>query len=735
MSYCINPWCCNRKNPDDKEFCQSCGSSLIINERYRVIKPLRELNENHHTEIFQIDNLGTTKVLKVLTSNRRRLIEMFEQEAIILRQLKHLNVPQVDTCFCFSPKDRYEQLYCLVMEKIPGQNLANWLEKNGRLSEDLAIDWLMQLTKLLAALHQAKILHRDIKPSNIMLRPDGKLVFIDFGAARQVTMTYAEKLDGGDITRVYSLGYTAPEQIQGQASYQSDYFALGRTFVNLLTGIHPNDLPKDPQTDCLIWREQAPQISPGLANFIDDLIIPAPDQRPLQPQVILEQLQITHNQEIQISQLSAGKKNHSSCSKKILAASDLSNPCYNLCKAIAVSVAIACCVIGIRYIGILQPWELQSFDHLMALRPIEKPDPRLLLVTIDEADIQYQNRLGMQIRWSLSDQGLLQLLKKLEQYQPRTIALDIYRDFPVSSDYPDLANYLRTDTRFFAPCKVAAPKDNAPNAIPPPPEVPASRLGFSDFVADDDEVARRHLLHLTPPANSACTAKYAFSLQTALHYLAAQGINANVTSDGQLQIGQIIFPQLKTHSSGYQNIDASGYQILLNYRSLPSPKDIAQQLSLRDILQNRVTPELINLLKNRAVIIGVTAASSADQWKTPYTATAIRTQKNIPGMFVQAQAIAQIFSAVLDHRPLIWWWPSWLEALWILGWSCLGGMLAWCIRRPLYLGLAIAIALLLLFGICYLSFINAGWIPIIPPALLLVTVPVAVVWFSSAHRQ
>ncbi|MBD2457460.1 CHASE2 domain-containing protein [Nostoc sp. FACHB-87] len=734
MSYCINPWCLNRENPDDQEFCQSCGSTLVINERYRVIKPLRELNQNHHTEIFEIDNLGKTKVLKVLTSNRRRLIEMFEQEASILRHLRYLSVPQIDTCFCFSPKDRHEQLYCLVMEKIPGDNLAHWIDKNGRLSEELAINWLMQLTKLLVELHQEKVLHRDIKPSNIMIRPDGKLLFIDFGAARQVTMTYAEKLDGGDITRVYSLGYTAPEQIQGQASYQSDYFALGRTFVNLLTGIHPNDLPKEPHTNRIIWREQAPQISSGLANFIDNLMIPAPDERLLNPQLVLEQIHSNQSQELQISELSAGKKNLSLSGGKILAVNNLTNIWHNLCKVMAVSVAIAFCVIGIRYFGILQPWELHSFDRLMAIRPIEKPDPRLLLVTIDEADIQYQNSLGMQIRWSLSDQALLQLIEKLEPYQPRTIGLDIYRDFPVSSDYPQLANYLRTDTNFFAPCKVAAPKDDAPNAVPPPPEVPESRLGFSDFVADNDEVARRHLLYLTPPANSACTAQYAFSLQTALHYLANQGINTNVTSDGQLQIGQVVFPQLKSHSSGYQNIDASGYQILLNYRSLRSPQDIAQQLSLRDILENRVTPELINALKNRVVLIGVTAPSTVDQWKTPYSATAIRSQKNIPGIFIQAQAIAQIFSAVLDNRPLIWWWPTWLEALWMIGWSFLAGILALCIRRPLYLGVTIAIALLLLFSICYLTFINAGWIPIIPPAILIITVPAIVVWLNSTHR-
>ncbi|MDZ8105932.1 MAG: CHASE2 domain-containing protein [Nostoc sp. DedQUE12a] len=730
MSYCINPWCFHRINPDDREFCQNCGSSLIINERYRVIKPLRELDRNHHTEIFEIDNLGTIKVLKVLTSSRRRLIELFEQEARISKQLKHLGVPQVDTYFCFSPKDRTEELHCFVMDKIPGQNLTEWLDKNKVLSEELAIDWLLQLIKLLQGFHKEQILHRDIKPSNIMLRPDGQLVLIDLGAARQITMTYVEKLQGGDITRVYSMGYTAPEQIQGQAVYQSDFFALGRTFVNLLTGIHPNELAKNSQTDRLIWQNQAPQISTDLANLIDDLMTPLPEERPVQPQIILEQLKVKQEQDRQINELSGGRKNLSR--GRIFAASSLSKAWWNFCQIIILSLAIAFFIMGIRYVGLLQPFELKTFDRLMAIRPIEKPDPRLLLVTIDEADIQYQNRMQMPIRWSLSDQALLQLLEKLEQYQPRTIGIDIYRDFPVNPNYPDLATRLRSDSRFFAPCKVPAPEDGVPDGIPHPPEVPKSRLGFSDFVADDDEVARRHLLHLTPPVTSPCAAEYALSLQIALHYLDKEGIKSKVASNEELQIGKVLFKQLKAHSSGYQNIDASGYQILLNYRSLRSPVDIAQQVSLRDILEGRIAPELIKLVKDRIVLLGVTAVSAADDWKTPYSATAVPARKEIPGMFVQAQAISQILSAVLDGRPLIWWWPSWLEALWIWGWSLLGGILAWCIHRPLHLGLSVAIALSLLFGICCIIFFNAGWIPLIPAALAMVTMQVAA---ASLVRQ
>lgn len=386
------------------------------------------------------------------------------------------------------------------------------------------------------------------------------------------------------------------------------------------------------------------------------------------------------------------------------------------------SVLVAAIAMGVRHLGMLQPCELHAYDHLMQLRSAdEKPDPRLLIVTVDEADIQYQIQNKMNMRWSLSDQGLAQLLQKLEQYQPRTIGIDIYRDFPVDPNYPDLATRLRQDKRLFAVCKVAAPSDGAPDGTPPPPEVPKERLSFSDFVADADGIPRRQLLNLTPPLQSPCAAKYAFSLQLALNYLNAQGIKWEIDPEGNLQIGKVVFKRLKSHTSGYQEVDASGYQVLLNYRSLPSVQKIASKVALREILNDQINPELVESVKNRIVLVGVTAPSTTDYWKTPYSANASNNEKQIPGVFVQAQMVSHILSAVLDRRPLLWWWSGWVEALWVWGWSLLGGIIAWRIGQPLCLGLAIAVALLTLFGICFGIFTQAGWIPLVPSALALLS--------------
>lgn len=128
-----------------------------------------------------------------------------------------------------------------------------------------------------------------------MLQPDGQLVLIDFGIAREITETYEQKQAVGQVTRVVSDGYSPLEQVNGRAVPQSDFFSLGRTFVHFLTGIHPVDLcdpyGHDIYTDELEnWRDKATQISPLLADFIDKLMVRPIKERPADTQAILQRL-------------------------------------------------------------------------------------------------------------------------------------------------------------------------------------------------------------------------------------------------------------------------------------------------------------------------------------------------------------------------------------------------------------------------------------------------------------
>lgn len=313
MSYCINPLCEQRQNPNDIEQCLFCGTSLLINNRIRLIKPLRALNENpfNYNEVFEVDDAGTQwnpvrkqRVMKVLKWNLPKLVELIERESLSLRLIHHSNIPKstLDDFFTFVPDNTSLTLHCLVMDKIEGQNLEQWIESNGRISQSKALEWLKQLVEILAAVHRANFFHRDIKPSNIILQSSGQLALVDFGVARRVTSTYLAKISGSggdstsrggkyEITSVGTPRYSPPEQTDGQAVPQSDFYALGRTFMHLLTAIQLIDLPTNKETGRLIWRNKAPQIDKLFADFLDELMAPLPGQRPQTTEVILQRLE------------------------------------------------------------------------------------------------------------------------------------------------------------------------------------------------------------------------------------------------------------------------------------------------------------------------------------------------------------------------------------------------------------------------------------------------------------
>lgn len=299
VTYCINPQCQQRQNHETERVCQSCGTPLFVGDRYRLISPLRPLNQPTATELFEVEDWGDNaensnplKVLKVLKpTDNRALIRLFEQESRVLTALKH---PQIPTVEPYSPflitLNSGTILRCLVQEKIDGVNLEQWVTEHGPISNYQALESLRQLAELLKFVHSKGFFHRDIKPTNIMQRPNGELVLIDFGTAREVTASLVEKREQQTVTRVISEGYTAPEQRQGKALPKSDLFALGRTMVYLLTGSSPLEF-EDPETGELVgWQGCCPDLAPALAAAINQLIHPISSERTRNPEILLNQL-------------------------------------------------------------------------------------------------------------------------------------------------------------------------------------------------------------------------------------------------------------------------------------------------------------------------------------------------------------------------------------------------------------------------------------------------------------
>lgn len=313
MSLCINPVCSQPNHPDNDEnrFCQSCGSQLELIGRYRVLRLLSD--KTGFGKIYEAYQQDTPKILKVLKeelTNDSKALALFQQEAKVLQQLNHPGIPQTEGYFPYQTRNNLI-LHCLVMEKIAGPNLEQWLkqQQNRPISEAQAIVWLKQLLEILDLVHNQQYLHRDIKPSNIMIRPDGQLVLIDFGTAREITRTYLA--NSGGMTAISSSGYSPPEQMRGQAIPSSDFFALGRTFVFLLTGFPPEQL-YDPHLDILQWRHHANHVSPLLLDFIDWLISTEVSKRPSNAEDISRRLaaiehQLTENTSATVNIGGSGK--------------------------------------------------------------------------------------------------------------------------------------------------------------------------------------------------------------------------------------------------------------------------------------------------------------------------------------------------------------------------------------------------------------------------------------------
>jgi CHASE2 domain-containing sensor protein len=388
-------------------------------------------------------------------------------------------------------------------------------------------------------------------------------------------------------------------------------------------------------------------------------------------------------------------------------------------RALINSVVMTLLVLSLRFLGLFENIELKTFDQMLWLRSLiirEQPDPRIVLVTVNDADLAQQRQKGESLKGtSISDKSLRILLEKLQQYQPSVIGLDVYRDF--KSEDSQLTTRLQQTQNLIAICKGSDTSINS-KGIAPPPEIErqhtSSRLGFSDFVRDQDGIIRRHLLFMNQDAQSLCAADFSLSLQLAFEYFKFKGVNeVDITLDKKLKIGKAIFNPLTSHSNGYQRIDANGGQILLNWRATDK---IAQLVSLTEVLTGQVNP---NAFKDKIVLLGVVAKGDLqDYLPTPYGEN-LDTQK--PGVIIHAHMLSQILSHVLDNRSLLQTWKLEAEVIWILSWSIVGAILALRLRKqriPLLITIITTTGILyiLCFGLMILSY----WVPFFPSALALI---------------
>lgn len=175
-----------------------------------------------------------------------------------LKRLKHPNLPSIVDVI------EDDDSFIIVMDYIEGRSLDKIIEENGAQPESYVISWAKQLCDVFGYLHSRTppIIYRDVKPANIMLKPDGNIMLIDFGTAKNY------EIDLGETTGIGTIGYAAPEQYigsgMGRTDARTDIYCLGITLYHLLTNVDP--------CKNLIGDKSIRAVNPSLSHGLDAII-------------------------------------------------------------------------------------------------------------------------------------------------------------------------------------------------------------------------------------------------------------------------------------------------------------------------------------------------------------------------------------------------------------------------------------------------------------------------------
>lgn len=186
-----------------------------------------------------VRNVAVKEMINVQADSaaRETALRNFSRESDVLAALTHAAIPKIYDYF--ASKDRAY----LVMEYIDGKDLETYLNQTSEfIPADMVRKWAIELCDVLNYLHTNQsdaIIFRDVKPSNIMIDKQGRVRLIDFGIARPF-----QNVPGQKVTMIGTEGYSPPEQYKGEATPQSDIFAVGATLHHLLTRRDPRiELP------------------------------------------------------------------------------------------------------------------------------------------------------------------------------------------------------------------------------------------------------------------------------------------------------------------------------------------------------------------------------------------------------------------------------------------------------------------------------------------------------------
>ena len=244
----------------------------IFAGRYRIVK---QIGRGGMADVYLAKDLildGEEVAVKVLRTNYQTdpiAVARFQREARAMADLDHPHIVRITD---IGEEDGQQYL---AMEYVAGLDLKRYIKEHHPLSNEEAVRIMGQILLAMRLAHAKGIVHRDLKPQNILLTPDGTAKVTDFGIA----VAFAETSLTQTNSMLGSVHYLSPEQARGsKATVQSDIYAMGIIFFEMLTGHIPYDGDSAVTIALQHFQKPLPSViaeNPSVPQSLENVVIKA----------------------------------------------------------------------------------------------------------------------------------------------------------------------------------------------------------------------------------------------------------------------------------------------------------------------------------------------------------------------------------------------------------------------------------------------------------------------------